>query len=386
MVRRIPWLVALAVVLVFSGSAHSEPSSTASSSVPPQDPTASQSWEELVKAAQEEGQVELVLGGQMPLKLRKAMPAFEKKYGIKVNFHTGGGRALAARMLAERAAGRFTLDVRIGGANTALVQLLPNNALAPIDSLLVHPEVTAKSLWFNGRHYYVDPEGRYILAWGASPVHQFSYNTNLVDPADIKSYWDMLDPKWKGKIVSWSPAAQGTAATSVPMFLNPKIGEEWFRRWANEMDVTIVSDPRQGAEWVAMGRFPIGMFGLNTQADALDRQGFPIKGYLPHQMEEGNIISSSAANIMVMDKAPNPNAAKLFVNWALSREAQQLFVEVGETTDSLRSDIDDSVIAEQYRLYSDRDYIVAFAEPEYVNRQSEILSKMQNIMREAGYQ
>ena len=73
--------------------------------------------------------------------------------------------------------------------------------------------------------------------------------------------------------MSWSPG-QGAGASILPMFLNPKIGEEWFRRWATEMNVTIVTDARQGAEWVALGRFPIGMFGLNTQAEALKEQGY----------------------------------------------------------------------------------------------------------------
>lgn len=341
-------------------------------------------WDLLVKAAQAEGQLEVVLAGQMPLKLRRVLPAFQEKYGVKVNFHTGGGRQLAARMLAERKAGRYTLDVRIGGANTALVQLLPAKALARLDALLVDPEVTDQSLWFKGKHHYSDPEGRYIFTWGASPSYQFSFNTKLVDPNSIKSHWDMLDPKWKGKIVSWSPAEQGTAASSVPMFLHPKIGERWFRKFASEMDVTFVRDPRQGAEWVALGRYAIGMFGLGTQAVSLAKQGFPIQGYLPQTLAEGTILSASAANLMVMDKSPHPNATKLFVNWVLTREAQQLFIKAGETTDSLRTDVNNAVIAEQYRIYPDREYIVAFSDPDYINRQKETLGQLRQIMRDAG--
>jgi ABC-type uncharacterized transport system YnjBCD substrate-binding protein len=113
-------------------------------------------WDLLVRAAKAEGQLEVVLAGQMPLKLRGVLPAFQEKYGIKVNFHTGGGRQLAARMLAERKAGRYTFDVRIGGVNTALVQLLPAKALTRFDALLVHPEVTDQSLRFKGKHHYSD--------------------------------------------------------------------------------------------------------------------------------------------------------------------------------------------------------------------------------------
>jgi iron(III) transport system substrate-binding protein len=192
----------------------------------------SAAMEELIAAAKKEGKVELILSGQTPRLLRKPMAEFEKKYGIKVNFQTGGGSAHAERILAERRVGRYTLDVWLGGANTALVQLIPNKALASLPELLIDPEVTNTANWYRGRHYYTDVEGRYIFTWGASPTYNVAYNTKMVDPNEIKSYADVLNPKWKGKIVSWSPAREGTGASSVPMFLNPKIGEQWFRRWA----------------------------------------------------------------------------------------------------------------------------------------------------------
>lgn len=342
-------------------------------------------WDALVKAAKAEGQVEVILSGQVPQRLRKGMPEFEKKYGIKVNFQSGGGSAHAQRILAERSIGRYTLDVWLGGANTALVQLLPNKALAPFPELLIDPDVKNTSKWYRGKHHYTDPEGRYIFAWGASPTYNIAYNTKLVDPNEIKSYADILNPKWKGKIVSWSPAAQGTGASSVPMFLNPKIGEQWFRHWANDMKVTIVTDSRQGAEWVALGRFAIGMFGLNTQAEALKDQGFPIRDYLPHPMAEGVVLSASAANLMAMANAPHPHAMQLFVNWALSQEAQALFVRLSEKTDSLRTDVPNDMIEPQYRIDPNVDYQVAFSDPVYIDKQDEILAKLRKIMQDAGY-
>lgn len=373
---------ALALGLVFSVSAYGSDASPATAEARAHAVT---EWDASVRAAQKEGKVELILSGQMPQKLRKAMPEFEKKYGVKVNFQTGGGSAHAARILAERRVGRFTLDVWLGGANTALVQLVPNKALASFPELLIDPEVKDLGKWYKGKHYYTDPEGRYIFTWGASPTYNLSYNTKLVDPREIKSYADVLNPKWKGKIVSWSPAAQGTGGTSVPMFMNPKIGEQWFRRWAAEMDVTIVSDSRQGAEWVALGRFAIGMFGLDTQAAELKNQGFPIEEFLPHPMAEGEVLSAGAANIMVMDRAPNPNAAKLFVNWALSRDAQEIFIEAAKDVDSLRTDVPNDVLDPQYRIDRNTNYIVPFSDPEYINSQEVILATLKKIMQEAGY-
>lgn len=341
--------------------------------------------QKLIEAAQKEGKVEVILSGQVPHKLRAAMPAFEKKYGVKVNFQTGSGRKHAERILAERRVGRFTLDVWLGGANTALVQLVPNKALASFPELLVDPDVKDQSKWYQGKHHYTDPEGRFIFTWGASPAYNIAYNTKMVKPEQIKSYHDLLDPKWKGKIVSWNPAAQGTAASSVPMFLNPKIGEQWFRRWANEMKPVIVTDARQAAEWVAIGRFPIGLFGTATQAEVLASQGFPVAGWMPHPMAEGEVLSASAANLMAMDRAPNPNARNLFLNWALSKEGQALFIKIGEKTDSLRRDVPNNMLEAQYRIDPKGDYYVPFSDPKYINQQDEIITKLKSIMSEAGY-
>jgi ABC-type Fe3+ transport system substrate-binding protein len=106
---------------------------------------------------------------------------------------------------------------------------------------------------------------------------------------------------------------------------------------------------------------------------------------MPHPMAEGEVLSASAANIMVMDKAPNPNAAKLFVNWALSREGQEMFVRISEKMDTLRTDVPKDILEPQYRIDPDGNYIVAFSNPEYVDRQDEILLKLKQIMQEAGY-
>jgi iron(III) transport system substrate-binding protein len=347
-------------------------------------PASPAEWDALVRAAKGEGKVEVILSGQMPQKLRRALPAFEKKYGVKVNFHTGGGRKHNERVLAERRFGRYTVDAWIGGSSGALLSLIPIGALAPLDPLLVAPEVVDTSLWYRGRHHYSDPDGKFVFTWGASPSYSVAINTKLVRPEEIRSYASLLDPRWKGRIVSFNPA-YGSAASSVPLYLNPKIGEDWFRRWAREMNVTIVNDARQGAEWLAIGRFAIGMFGIETQTHRLAQEGFPVRSWLPYPMAEGEILSASAANIMVLDRAPNPGAMKLFVNWALSRDAQQAFIDAGETTDSLRKDVDNRRIEEQYRIRADVNYYVAFDDPEHIRRKGEVIERLKHIMLEAGH-
>ena len=339
----------------------------------------------LIKAAQAEGQLELILSGQVPQKLSVLMPDFEKQYGVRVNFQTGSGSAHAQRILAERRVGRYTIDAWLGGDSTALTQLIPNKVLASIPELLIDPEVTDLSKWYKGRHYYTDPDQRYVFVFGAQPIHVVSFNTKLVDPGEIRSYRDLLDPKWKGKMVSWNPAAQGAGASAVGMYLHPRIGEEWFKRWASEMNVTMVGDARQGAEWLALGRFHLGIFGVATQAETMRSEGFPVQGYLPHAMSEGEILTVSATNIMVMDRARNPKAAQLFVNWLLTRDVQQKLITIAQRADSLRTDVDSSILEPAYRRKSDADYFVPFVEPRYQNEQSAIFKRIGDILKDAGY-
>jgi iron(III) transport system substrate-binding protein len=346
----------------------------------------SSEWKELVAAARKEGKVEVTLAGQIPAQVRQVFPEFTKKYGIRVNSHQGIGRQLDSRILAERSLGRYTMDVWMGGVSP--LGLGPEH-LIPFGELLIDPEVANQSRWYQGKHHYADIEGRYMFTWGAAPAHIFSFNTKLVKPDDIKSYWDMLDPKWKGKIVSMSPAQAGTTGQSTTMILHPKIGEKWFQRWANEMDVTLVTDARQGAEWVALGRFAIGMFGLTGPARELADQGFPIKDSLPHSLAEGDIVAPSAANIYALKNAPNPNAMKLFINWALSKETQAMFVKAAERIDSLRVDVSNEGLDPQYRIHQDREYFAPYmsTSPIYTDMagRAEATKRLQKIMQDAGH-
>ena len=78
--------------------------------------------------------------------------------------------------------------------------------LEPVKPLLLLPEVVDTSGWFEGKHHYDDPENRYIFVFEGTPRSgEITYNTKLVNPSEIKSYWDLLNPKWKGKIVSVDP-------------------------------------------------------------------------------------------------------------------------------------------------------------------------------------
>jgi ABC-type Fe3+ transport system substrate-binding protein len=96
---------------------------------------------------------------------------------------------------------------------TDMSPLYKAKALDPVKPTLMLPEVLDESKWWGGKHLYKDEEKQYILATDLTVLTSFAYNTKLVDPKEIKSYWDFLNPKWKGKILLLEPASGGTGTS-----------------------------------------------------------------------------------------------------------------------------------------------------------------------------
>jgi ABC-type glycerol-3-phosphate transport system substrate-binding protein len=149
-------------------------------------------WEKTLAGAKKEGQVVLLMR-----RYEGVFAEFRKEYPeIKVVTITGRGSDLGNRIVAERRAGKFLVDIYVGGPYTVAASLMPAKAVDPISDVLFLPEVVDESKWITGKHRYTDPERKYNFAFVANPgATQISYNTNLVDPKKFDSYRDLLDPK-----------------------------------------------------------------------------------------------------------------------------------------------------------------------------------------------
>ena len=124
---------------------------------------------------------------------------FQKKYP-EIKVIAAPGRGEASQILAERRAGKYVVDLSIHGMTT-MSPLHKAKAFDPIKPTLMLPEVLDESKWWGGKHLYKDEEKQYIFASDLTVLTSFAYNTQLVDPKEIKSYWDFLHPKWRGKIL-----------------------------------------------------------------------------------------------------------------------------------------------------------------------------------------
>ncbi len=314
-----------------------------------------QDWEKLLEAARKEGKVTVSIPATAEMR-KQVEENFRKKFGIEVEVFTARGSAAVRRMGDEFRAGVRHFDVHIGGSNSAVSGLLDEGVLDPVDPWLVLPEVKDPKYWWGG-HMWVDKAKRYIYAFQAYTTESLWCNTDLVKANEIRSYDDFLNPKWKGKIGFLDPRSPG-AGDSHWSFLWSAKGEDYLRKFVAQ-DLFLGRDQRVLAESLAKGRVAL-MIGLTYYSYApFIKAGLPVKA-LP-TMKEGTFGTAGSGNLAIVKNPAHPNATKVFVNWLLSREGQDVVPRaLGQATRRLDVDTkwlkESGVIAAKDRL-TVKDYL-----------------------------
>jgi ABC-type glycerol-3-phosphate transport system substrate-binding protein len=143
-------------------------------------------------------------------------------------------------------------------------------------------------------------------------------------------------------------------------YYHRKLGPEYVRRFFGEMDITLFRDSRLAVDWLVGGRYPISFFSSHGEIGRAQRQGLPIAFF--GRMKEGENITSSSGVIGFVNRAPHPNAAKVFINWLLSREGQivvqtEYAGAMAGASNSLRIDIPKDMIPPNDRLQEGIEYM-----------------------------
>jgi len=295
-------------------------------------------WTRTLKAAEQEGQLVLYANEGIEGSIQDFQKRFPK---LKVVLISGRSGQLVTRLMAERRAGKYLADVaKLGtGSASSLYRARPF-PVQPVDSQLFLSEVTDKSKWWQGKHQYADPEGKYILSPCVSVhIDLVSYNTELVKPGDLRSYGDILNPKWKGKVSSMDPRAAGGREGGRLIYYHPDLGPQFFRRLLTETDLVLSQDPRQAVDWLAQGKLAFLLFTSPREILRAREQKLPVDILDPRRMKEAPVVETAASSFMLMDKPANPSAARLFLNWLMSREGQISFQKSQGNCDSARLDI-----------------------------------------------
>ncbi len=276
-------------------------------------------WDKVVAASKQEGSVSIANTGGRTVAVA-LMNGFKQAYGITVEVISGKGAELTNRIQTERRAGLSNYDVYMGGSSTPMNTLKPAGVFLPMEPALILPDVTAPAViqktGFNGKMPWIDNDHP-IMAGLAYPTPPLAVNTNMVKADEIKSYKDLLDPKWKGKMVMNDPTTEGAGNVFVLVTYNV-MGRDFLAGLAKQ-DPQILRDQRIQLDWLAHGKIPVLIAPKPDVYFEFKSMGTPIMVVTP---VEGGWLTCTPAATSLMNKSPHPNAAKLFLNWMLTKEGQ----------------------------------------------------------------
>jgi iron(III) transport system substrate-binding protein len=284
-------------------------------------------WDKTIDLAKKEGKV--VVSIPASAELRKLIEeGFAKRLPIELELVPARGSAIITRIANEAKAGVRNFDVHIGGSNSAVSGLLAEGILEPFEPYLILPEVKDPKQWWGG-HMWVDRAKRYIYSFQAYLTESMWRNETLLKAEELKSYDDLLNPKWRGKIGILDPRTPGAGDSNWAYIWLVK-GEDYLRKLAAQ-NLVIGRDQRVLGESLAKGKVAL-VIGL-TYYSLLPfvQAGLPVKPAPP--LKEGSFGTGGSGNVMIIKNPPHPNATKVFINWLLGKEGQEITTKaMGQAT------------------------------------------------------
>ncbi|HLH22299.1 MAG TPA: substrate-binding domain-containing protein [Chloroflexota bacterium] len=293
-------------------------------------------WDALVAAARQEGQ--LSLHGPPTPDTRQMVPeAFTRRFGIPVEYNALRSNEIAVKMVTEKQAGLITIDAMLTGLTSYADILYPNGLLADLRAALILPEVTDPTVWIlEPTDLFLDPEHTRLMRLFYTTTAAAAVNRDYVDPTRVKVAADLLRPELKGKISAEDPTVPGSGANVAAHFYL-RLGEEFVRTLYGEQAV-VTRDNRQRADWLVRGTQPVTLSLSAAELDKVLQDGFPVE--VIRKLDDLPGLTGSAFGVAALvEGAPHPNAAKLFVNWIASREGLEVFSRA-ERVAGTRKDLD----------------------------------------------
>lgn len=310
-------------------------------------------WEKLQKTARKEGRV-VVFATTLAPTIKESTAIFRQKYGIEIEVVGGRGGELSSKLLAERSNRLFTVDLFIAGMNSNMAAKW-DGAIDPLEPILILPEVIDPKAWVGGELPWGDKEHT-LFRFYAYPSSPLGINTDLVKTGEIKSYYDLLAPKWKGKIVMNDPSVAGSGANSfaTPIY-HGALDLDYFRQLVLQQPI-LTRDQRLQVDWVARGKYSIALWPDTQPITEYKTVGAPVD-YIT-SIKEGTQITSGGGVISLVNKAPHPSAAAVFTNWLLSKDGQSHVQKIHENQ-SARVDISVDNVDPQKRRVAGEKYLVS---------------------------
>lgn len=285
-------------------------------------------WQKVINAAQKEGKVAIYTWGYIGDTGTQIRNSFKARYNVDVDIVTGRGAEFTERLKTERRVGQMVADL-VQGASVHLLNM------KNLELLEVAPSLPALR---NKGDFRIDPvldkEG-YLINENVQLIGPM-VNTKMVKPdEEPKSWQDMLNPKWKGKMLAHSPlVSTGLYIEFVPLLNSKSITLELVRD-IGKQDLVFSRGDQETADKLSRGEYPMAVILADTMAGSYVKEGAPIKA-IP--MVEG--VVGTTLDISQIKNAPHPNAARLFMNWIISSEGQTVYHK-SKSTASVRKDVPD---------------------------------------------
>jgi iron(III) transport system substrate-binding protein len=292
-----------------------------------------QKWDRTVAAAKAEG--ELVLSIPSGSVWRGELARFETAYpDIKLKMTAFSGRDFWPRFVKEREVGQNLWDLRAGGTDHVAYRLKNEGQFEPVRDFLILPEVANDDNWYGGIDgMFLDKEKRFVLTYVAVETNPALYNKKFVGDAGLTAT-DLVDPKWRGKIAMADPSIGSSLAGMSVLY--KRLGPDFIRKLVIDQKPVITRVPRQQLDWLIAGRYPIA-WGLPSAATVeYEKRGGDIS--FLEDVRGGLQWSNGVGGIQMPTKAPHPNAAKVFINWLLTKDTQTHLMK-GVQLNSRRKDV-----------------------------------------------
>jgi ABC-type Fe3+ transport system substrate-binding protein len=277
-------------------------------------------WEKTIAAAKKEGTV--VVGIPASSELRTAVSAkFKERFSIPVELLSARGPENVTRIITEFNAGVRYFDILVAGGPTP-ISMVAAGAADDFQSYMMLPEVKDAKNWWGGHIWEDNVSGkRQVYAFLCYTSETVWYNGSQVEPAEIRSFDDLLNPKWKGRIGFLDPRNPGSGQNTWSFLWKVK-GEEYLQKLTRQ-ELLISQNLRQLGDSLAKGKlaFTIGLSYYTY--DPFIKAGLPVKPVA--KIKEGAHANNGSGVIAVVKNPPHPNAAKVFVNWLLGKEGQEVY-------------------------------------------------------------
>lgn len=308
------------------------------STAPAQAPAWQQEWDKLVSAAKSDGKLALVT--VLGTGYRKSVEEFQATFpGIQVDHTQMMISQFGPKIRQEYQAGVRNFDVITTNHGPTITALRQEKVFQPVRPALFRPDVLDEKAWRDGFDAGWKDQGK-MFAYAAMKVKNpmVWINTEMVAPGEIKTGLDLLNPKWKGKMIGGDPRSVGGGFMTTA--LRQAYGDDIVNRLWKDQDIVLGRNGDEMTRQLIQGKFAVGV-NIGVPASTLrdyQAQGLG-KNIVVIDPENTGVVIGGSDTLCFFDQAPHPNAAKLFINWFLTKAAQALWSK-NAITNSRRADVD----------------------------------------------